>query len=347
MHKKRSLDDTCDIFLSRRRVRSPLTNQRAASEFPHYDYAPTLCADSVETPYVLLPRPLELPALSATALTAPCTKPLPVPGSSGELQPKPARLTNGRHHVPRPRNPFILFRCDLVHQRKVLPRSDLDDTNISRIAGDLWRDMTAAQKKPWVELAAQEKARHARLYPDYKYAPAHNSAKGKKGKHDNINATLEDRPPRQVSHMGAASPSENPKPSRQSERPRPYPQPIPRRRSSSCPPPGAVPVPSQSPLDEWTPALVTRDDMQRRPSRTIMYQSVTPQPAEEAAPASVDYNPMIPLQGFDWLCSPQIDPSLLDSTYALPDLNQNPDAYAAPHYGFFDHFEPVRSPFFF
>ncbi|KAF8435453.1 hypothetical protein L210DRAFT_3347263, partial [Boletus edulis BED1] len=62
--------------------------------------------------------------------------------------------------VPRPRNPIILFHCDHVHQRKVLPRSYLDDTNISHIAGDLLHEMTAGQKKPWVELAAREKARH-------------------------------------------------------------------------------------------------------------------------------------------------------------------------------------------
>ena len=344
MNKKRSLDDTCDIFLSRRRARSPLSIQRAASEFPHY--APTLCAESIGTPpYFLFPRPLELPELPAMALTSASTKPLPVPGSSGELQPKPARLANGRHHVPRPRNPFILFRCDLVHQRKVLPRSDLDDTNISRIAGDLWREMTAAQKRPWLELAAQEKARHALLYPDYKYAPAHNGPKSKKAK--NESAYLEDRPPRQVSRMGAASPSENPKPRRQPERPRPYP--LPRRRSSSCPPVGAIPVPSHSPLDGWVPPLVTQDDMQRRPSRTIMYQSVTQQSvADPTDPPPTSYDHLMPMHGCDWLSSPQNELSLLDPIHPLLDLNQSPESYAGPNFAFFDHnLKPVRPPFVF
>lgn len=347
MNKKRSLDDTCTVFLSRRRrACSPLSDQRTASEFPHYTSTPTLCAESIGTPpFFLLPRPLELPQLSATALTAPSSKPLPLPGSSGELRPKPVRLVNGRHHVPRPRNPFILFRCDLVHQRKVLPRSDLDDTNISRIAGDLWREMTPAQKKPWVELAAREKARHARLYPDYKYAPSHNGVKGKKGKNDG--AYLEDRLLHQVSRMGAASPSDNTKSSRQSERPRPYPQPTLRRRSSSCPPVGAVPVPSQSSLDGWTPSLVTLDDMQRRPSRTTMYQSVAPQSVvEPTVPTSDRYDPLVPSQGIDWLSLPQVDPLMLDPTFALPDLNQSTESYAAPNYGFFDtKLEPVRPPF--
>lgn len=341
MNKRRSLDDICDVFLSRRRIRSPLTNQRAASEFPHH--APTLCAESIGTPsYLIPPKPIELPELPATVLNSASAKPLPLPGSSGAVQAKLVRGANGRRHVPRPRNPFILFRCDLVHQRKMLPRSDLDDTNISRIAGDLWRDMTAAQKRPWVELAAQEKARHALLHPDYKYAPAQGGSKGKKTKNDN--AYLEERHPHQVSRMGAASPSDHPKPRRQPERPRPYPQCIPRRRSSSCPPVGAVPVPSHPPLESWAPTF-SQDDMQRRPSRAIMYQSVTPQSAvEPAAPTPDNNNPLLPLQGLDWLGVPQIEPMLLDPTYALHGLNQNPEFYAAATCDFFDY-EPVRPPF--
>lgn len=345
MRQRRSLDDTCNILLSRRRVRSPLISHRVASELPHH--APKLCVENIAIPPYFPPqKPLELLEPSDTAPTR-TSKPLPLPGSSGLARLKPTRLANGRTHVPRPRNPFILFRCDLVHQRKTLPRSDLDDTNISRIAGDLWREMTAAQKKPWVELAAQEKARHALLYPDYKYAPTQGyGSKGKKNKNDN--ASLEDRPPRLVSRMDAASPSD--KPRRQAERPRPYPQSIPRRRSSSCPPVGAIPVPSHSPLDEWTPALVTRDDMQRRPSRTIMYQSVT-QPAtqqtviEPTAPAPADYHAVVPPQGFDWLSLLQSDPPLLDAAYPLPDLNLNLESYPT-NLGFFDN-KPVCLPFIF
>ncbi|KAG8215663.1 hypothetical protein J3R82DRAFT_7537 [Butyriboletus roseoflavus] len=339
MNQKRSLDDVCDIFLSRRSVRSPLTNQRAANEFPNH--VPTLCAENIHIPPCFLPpRSLELPELPATALTSASAKPLPLPGSSGAVQAKPTRLADGRRHVPRPRNPFILFRCDLVHQRKMLPRSDLDDTNISRIAGDLWREMTAAQKKPWVELAAQEKARHALLYPDYKYAPGQSGSKTKKTKNDD--AYLEERHSRQVSRMGAASPSDQPKPRRQPERSRPYPQSIPRRRSSSCPPVGAVPVPSHPPLEGWAPTF-SQDDMQRRPSRTIMYHSATPQSVvEPAAPIPDSYNPLYPLQGMDWLGMPQMDPMLLDPTYALPDLNQSPESYSASTCNFFDY-EPTFS----
>lgn len=340
MSKRRSLDDTCDIFLSRRRIHSPLSCQRAASEHPHCP--PTLCADNITVPpYFLLTGTLELPAPSATAPIRRSTKILPAPGSSGVVQPKAMRLVNGRCHVPRPRNPFILFRCDFVHQRRTMPRSDLDDTNISRIAGDMWREMTAAEKRPWVELAAKEKAQHAKLYPNYKYAPTHAGPKTKRTKND-----VEDHPAHQVSRMG--SPADQSRSYRQAERPRPYPQPITRRRSSSCPPVGAAPVPSHSPMDEWSPTRVTQDDMQRGPSRTVMYHSVVQESAVEPtapAPAPAAYNPVVPLHGFDWFSLPQFDPSLMDPAYPLPDLNQNPDSYPAPNLGFLDN-KPVRAPFF-
>ncbi|KZV90907.1 hypothetical protein EXIGLDRAFT_598613, partial [Exidia glandulosa HHB12029] len=73
--------------------------------------------------------------------------------------------------VKRPKNPFILFRCDFV-KRGVVPASvERDHRNISRIAGRTWRLMTPEQKRPWELLAAREKADHARMYPDYKYKP--------------------------------------------------------------------------------------------------------------------------------------------------------------------------------
>ncbi|KAG9312421.1 hypothetical protein JVU11DRAFT_6804 [Chiua virens] len=366
MAPRRSLDDTCDIFLSRHsriRAPSPLASQWATSEFPHY--APALRPENIQIPPLfLLPRHLEpLPELPPAPLTHrdPATKPLPVPGSSGFLQQKPSRGPDGSRHVPRPRNPFILFRCDLVHQRKTLPRSDLDDTNISRIAGDLWRVMTAGQKQPWVDLAAKEKARHALLYPDYKYAPTHGGSKGKKVRGDN--ALLEGRPARQIALMG--SPPDHSKSRRHVERTQPYPQPIPRRRSSSCPPPGAVPInippPRYLPTHEWSqaPTRVTQDDMQRRPSSTIMYQSVASQSIVEPAittapivpsdpgvstaqttPALSAFDPVVPLENFDWLNFvplPPFDPSLLDeSTYSSNDLTQNPASYAASNFDFGD-----------
>ncbi|EJD54333.1 hypothetical protein AURDEDRAFT_37295, partial [Auricularia subglabra TFB-10046 SS5] len=73
--------------------------------------------------------------------------------------------------IRRPKNPFILFRCDFV-KRGVVPASvERDHRNISRIAGRAWRLMTPDQKRPWELRAAIEKEEHAKAHPGYKYKP--------------------------------------------------------------------------------------------------------------------------------------------------------------------------------
>lgn len=43
--------------------------------------------------------------------------------------------------------------------------------DISRRAADLWNDMSAAARRPYVELAQRLKEEHQRAHPDYKFAP--------------------------------------------------------------------------------------------------------------------------------------------------------------------------------
>ncbi|KAK0470776.1 hypothetical protein IW261DRAFT_1515589 [Armillaria novae-zelandiae] len=110
---------------------------------------------------------------------------LPTPSSStavlsnGLPQP-PSFIENKNTHAlkqrperipPRPRNEFILFRCQFVRQHCVPPSVEKDNRNISRIAGFVWRGMNDSQKLPWKVLAEEEKIEHARLYPDYKFQP--------------------------------------------------------------------------------------------------------------------------------------------------------------------------------
>ncbi|EIM84697.1 uncharacterized protein STEHIDRAFT_20176, partial [Stereum hirsutum FP-91666 SS1] len=71
--------------------------------------------------------------------------------------------------VPRPRNAFILFRCDFVAQKKVPASVTHDHRNISRIAGGVWQEMTAVQRAPWVGMAKKEKEGHREKWPNYRY----------------------------------------------------------------------------------------------------------------------------------------------------------------------------------
>ncbi|KAJ3735832.1 hypothetical protein DFJ43DRAFT_759659 [Lentinula guzmanii] len=168
-------------------------------------------------------------------------------------------------HIPRPRNAFILFRCDFVRQKKVPDHLEANHRNISRIVGSVWKKMSASQKAPWIAMANIEKKNHAEAHPGYKYHPGYES-RGRDARIRKINQ----------SPAEGVSPARTPSPS--------FTPPLaPLRRSSSCPPPGAFPVLGNSSLGLTQAKMLgisapsmTKDDLARRPSRTIMYQSTAP-----------------------------------------------------------------------
>jgi hypothetical protein len=94
------------------------------------------------------------------------------------IQPAPEPQNKKSHsrkqpegHIPRPRNAFILFRCDFVAQKKIPASVEPDHRNISRIVGRIWKAMSDEDRRPWVEEAKKERERHKRLYPEYRYSP--------------------------------------------------------------------------------------------------------------------------------------------------------------------------------
>ncbi|KAI0255319.1 hypothetical protein BJV78DRAFT_1330530 [Lactifluus subvellereus] len=74
--------------------------------------------------------------------------------------------------VPRPRNAFIIFRCEYSrkHARDPSDSSDSDKT-LSKRAGEEWRRLSAAEREQYKILAEQEKAAHALQNPDYRFKP--------------------------------------------------------------------------------------------------------------------------------------------------------------------------------
>ncbi|KAJ7250720.1 hypothetical protein C8J57DRAFT_679047 [Mycena rebaudengoi] len=76
-------------------------------------------------------------------------------------------------HIPRPRNAFICFRSVYVRLQRdgsVRPRT-LDQTVMSRGAGDVWQSMSTSERLPYVRMAQEEKKAHTLKYPDYRYSP--------------------------------------------------------------------------------------------------------------------------------------------------------------------------------
>ncbi|KAI5854527.1 hypothetical protein GGS23DRAFT_608268 [Durotheca rogersii] len=72
--------------------------------------------------------------------------------------------------VPRPRNAFILYRQH--YQGQVAARHPgLANPEISKLIGEQWREQPEEVKNSWKRLAEEEKIRHQRQYPDYRYQP--------------------------------------------------------------------------------------------------------------------------------------------------------------------------------
>ncbi|KAL5345872.1 slightly ste11-like protein [Pseudogymnoascus australis] len=72
--------------------------------------------------------------------------------------------------IPRPRNAFILYRQH--YQGQVIAQNPgLANPEISKIIGAQWREQSIETKNEWKRLAEEEKHRHQRQYPDYRYQP--------------------------------------------------------------------------------------------------------------------------------------------------------------------------------
>ncbi|KAG8220106.1 P-loop containing nucleoside triphosphate hydrolase protein [Butyriboletus roseoflavus] len=73
-------------------------------------------------------------------------------------------------HIPRPPNAFMVFRSWLWNKDN-LKSIEKDNRNVSRIAGRYWNELSEAERAPFRSMAEQAKARHAQLYPQYRYSP--------------------------------------------------------------------------------------------------------------------------------------------------------------------------------
>lgn len=122
------------------------------------------------------PRQTTGKKLRPSAIPNPTPTPTP---NDAQPAPAPESLAKKSHsrkqpdgHIPRPRNAFILFRCDFVAQKKIPASVEPDHRNISRIVGRIWKAMSDDDRRPWIEEAQREREKHKRLYPQYRYSPS-------------------------------------------------------------------------------------------------------------------------------------------------------------------------------
>ncbi|KAL8952913.1 MAG: hypothetical protein Q9222_001203 [Ikaeria aurantiellina] len=106
--------------------------------------------------------------------------------------------------VPRPRNAFILYRQH--HQAHVVHQNPgLANPEISKVIGDHWRQSPPEVKAHWKNLAEEEKIRHARQYPDYRYQPRRNGRNTSISQGSNQSGSPMDAENRRAGYLASAS----------------------------------------------------------------------------------------------------------------------------------------------
>ncbi|TFK61489.1 hypothetical protein BDN72DRAFT_741327, partial [Pluteus cervinus] len=79
--------------------------------------------------------------------------------------------------VARPRNPFIIFRCQYSQKhskegkRVRRPPGAPPEKSLSKRAAEAWHTMSREEKEHFKELANMERDEHARLHPLYRFRP--------------------------------------------------------------------------------------------------------------------------------------------------------------------------------
>ncbi|KAF8898216.1 hypothetical protein CPB84DRAFT_1151419 [Gymnopilus junonius] len=99
---------------------------------------------------------------------------------------EPSGKRSDPNWVARPRNEFILFRCDYVrkHSRegkriRKAPGTETEKT-LSKQAAEAWHHLSPDERLYWKERANGERNEHARRYPDYRYRPKKSAAARKR-----------------------------------------------------------------------------------------------------------------------------------------------------------------------
>lgn len=116
------------------------------------------------SPSVLEQRPLRI------------SEPKPIHYRAQDPLDRVSRRPTEVNKVPRPRNAFIIFRCQTISKLHSKDSAGLDrpptpEKTLSKRAGVAWRQLSEEEKQVYKDLAEKERLEHQDKYPGYKYQP--------------------------------------------------------------------------------------------------------------------------------------------------------------------------------
>ncbi|KAK0207726.1 high mobility group box domain-containing protein, partial [Armillaria fumosa] len=71
--------------------------------------------------------------------------------------------------IPRPLNCYFIFHKDIVDKKMIPKGAEHDSHHLSRIIGQLWKNLSENEKAHYYCRTIKERKQHKELYPDYIY----------------------------------------------------------------------------------------------------------------------------------------------------------------------------------
>ncbi|KAG8217169.1 hypothetical protein J3R82DRAFT_5250 [Butyriboletus roseoflavus] len=265
------------------------------------------------------------------------------------------RAQRNRHRdpswIPRPRNAFIIFRCNYSRehaQGSQDSQNDHDPTNpsvktLSKRAADAWKQLSTPEKDRYKVLADKERQEHARLYPNYRFRPMKRQVSGTRKtsceRSQGPTIASAERPPAPSTHLPSVLASAPQKSDSSVERAEVY-APMPQVTAAPLPELSSYSVDPQADL----PVALTAD--YNDPASVLFYSS------PEATLPSDFFRPSVELYSPLCTSTASISPDTyrcndsafgLDLTHEDPERARALEAYAIGLYNF-DLFSPFPFP---